>query len=78
MLDTEWSHYLKNQEQWSKDHHGKQVVIVGETVFGFFDTIEEGYRAALKAHEEGAFLIQLCIPGKEAYSQHFYSRVQLK
>ena len=36
MLDTEFAYYLKNQDQWSKDHLGKHVVVVGETVFGFF------------------------------------------
>ena len=78
MLDEEFAYYLKNQDQWSKDHHGKLVVIVGESVFGFFDRVEEAYPAALKEHQEGTFLIQLCIPGEEACSQSFYSRALLR
>lgn len=78
MLDKEWAYYLQNQAEWSKDHHGKYVVLVGEEVFGFFDDEMEAYWAARKVHEEGKFLIQWCIPGEEAYTQHFYSNVLLK
>ena len=77
MLDNEFAYYLKNQDQWSKDHHGKHVVVVGQSVFGFFDNEMEAYLAALKAHKAGTFLIQLCIPGKEAYSQTSYTHVIL-
>ncbi len=41
----------------------------------FFDTEQQAYRAAMKAMEEGTFLIQHCILGPESYTQTFYSRV---
>mgnify|MGYP000877066902 CR=1 FL=1 len=75
MLDLEFQYFLDNQEQWSKDHFDSYVVVVGHTVFGFFATEQEAYRAAMKAMEEGTFLIQHCIPGPESYTQTFYSRV---
>jgi hypothetical protein len=75
MLETEWAYYLKNQAQWSNDHHGKEVLIVGEKAMGFYNSIEEAYWAALDKHELGTFLIQTCLPGKEAYTLTLRSRV---
>ena len=69
MLDKEWAYYLKNQEWLAKEHHGKEVVIVGESFWGYFDSIQEAYWAAVQELEEGTFLIQSCLPGKEAYTQ---------
>ena len=71
MLDIAWEYYLKNQEQLAIDHPGKEVVIVGETYWGFFDSIQEAYRAAVKELEEGTFLIQSCVSGREAITQIF-------
>jgi hypothetical protein len=69
MLDIAWEYYLKNQEWLAKEHHGKEVVIVGESFWGYFDSIQEAYWEAIKVHEEGTFLIQTCLPGREAYTQ---------
>ena len=69
MLDTAFAYYLKHQDQLAKDHFGKEVVIVGESFWGYFDSIQEAYWAAIKELEEGTFLIQSCLPGKEAYTQ---------
>ena len=71
MLDTEWAYYLKNQEALEKEHPGKEVVIVGETFWGYFDSIQEAYRAAVKEHKVGTFLIQSCVSGREAITQVF-------
>jgi hypothetical protein len=69
MLDIAWEYYLKNQEWLAKEHPGKEVVIVGESFWGYFDSIEEAYRAAIKEHKVGTFLIQSCVSGREAITQ---------
>ncbi|MEY3444127.1 MAG: hypothetical protein RLZZ519_2408 [Bacteroidota bacterium] len=77
MLDLEFAYFLENQDKWSSEHYGKYVVVVGQTVFGFFDTDEIAYRAALKELQLGTFLIQHCIPGPESYTQTFVTNVIL-
>lgn len=77
MLDAEFEYFLKNQDKWSEEHYGKYVVVVGQQVFGFFESEEIAYRAALKDLKLGTFLIQHCIPGPESYTQTFITNVIL-
>lgn len=77
MLDKEFAYFLQNQDQWSAEHYGKYVVVVGERVFGFFEDELFAYRTAKKSHPVGTFLIQHCIPGPESYTEVFFSNVIL-
>ncbi len=77
MLDLEFAYFLENQDKWSNEHYGKYVVVVGQTVFGFFDDELVAYRTAKKTHPVGTFLIQHCIPGPESYTQTFMTNVIL-
>jgi hypothetical protein len=77
MLDLEFAYFLENQDKWSSEHYGQYVVVVGHSVFGFFETEEIAYRAAMKDLKLGTFLIQHCIPGPESYTQTFMTNVIL-
>jgi hypothetical protein len=77
MLESEFAYFLKNQDQWSNSHYDKYVVVIGNSVFGFFESMLEAYRAAKADHKVGTFLIQHCIPGPESYTQVFFSNVTL-
>lgn len=77
MLDLEFAYFLENQEKWSNEHYDKFVVVVGQSVFGFFDDMVQAYRAAKMQHPVGTFLIQHCIPGPESYTQVFFSNVMI-
>lgn len=77
MLDLEFAYFLENQERWSAEHYDKYVVVVGQSVFGYFDDMLAAYRTAKKTHPVGTFLIQHCIPGPESYTQVFFSNVML-
>jgi hypothetical protein len=75
MLDKEFQYFVNHQEELVAKYNGRVIVIVGEEVIGDFSSEAEAYIAASKMYQPGSFLIQKCIPGKEAYKQTFNSRV---
>ena len=75
MLEKEFDYYLKHQSELVREYNGKVLVIKDESVIGVYDTEESAYFESQKKHTIGTFLIQLCTPGEEAYSQTFHSRV---
>lgn len=74
-LQNEMKYFIQHQTELVEKYNGKYIVIVGNSVIGSFDRINEAYIESLKKYEPGTFFIQQCIPGKEAYSQTFNSRV---
>ncbi len=70
-----FDYYLAHQNELVALYDGKHIVLVGDKVVGAFDTMEEAYNFATANYEFGQFLIQLCTPGEEAYTQTFHSRV---
>jgi hypothetical protein len=75
MLEKEFKYYLDNQEELVRKYSGKFIVIKNMVVIGAYDSHGEAYDSTVKTEELGTFLIQHCIPGKESYSQTFYSQV---
>ena len=74
MLDKEFKYYLENQKAFVRKYNGKHLVIKGRGIIGVYDTTENAYTTTVKDHKPGTFLIQLCSPGKENYTQVFNSR----
>ncbi len=74
-LKSELEYYLKNQKELVNKYNGKYLLIVGQEVIKSFDNELDAYQYAIDNYEEGKFLIQLCIPGDDSYSQTFYTRV---
>ena len=75
MLEKEFKYFKDHQEELVKKHEGKYLVIVGEEVVGAYDLEIDAYTEAKKHYKPGTFLIQHCLPGENAYTQSFYSRV---
>lgn len=75
MLEKEFEYYINHQDELLRIYNGKYVVIKGEEVIGSYDSIEDAYTESEKIHELGTFLIQLCEPGDDAYTETFHSRV---
>ena len=75
MLEREFKYYKNNQADLVKRYNGKYIAIVGEEVVGDFDAELDAYTETKKKHSVGTFLIQHCLPGKDSYTQTFYSRV---
>lgn len=74
MLEKEFQYYLDNQIEFVKRYNGKFIVIVGNGVIGAYDTEGEAFLESKKKYEIGTFLIQLCSPGKDSYTQVFHTR----
>jgi hypothetical protein len=74
MLEKEFKYYLDNQKELLKKYSGRVIVIVGEKVIGDYSTEVEAYTETIKTHKVGTFLLQLCVPGKDSYTQTFHSR----
>jgi Family of unknown function (DUF5678) len=74
-LKKEFEFYLKNQDELVKKYAGRYIVIKNDTVEGDYKTATEALEESKKKFEEGTFLIQLCLPGKDAYTQTYHSRV---
>ncbi len=75
MLEKEFKYYIDNQKELVNKYNNKFIVIKNESVIGVFDTEQDAYVQTSKTHEIGTFLIQLCVDGKDSYTQTFHSRV---
>ena len=74
-FEKEFNYYLENQEELVKKYNGKVIVIKDGVVLGAYDSDLEAIDATKINHTPGTFLMQLCAPGKESYTQTFHSRV---
>jgi hypothetical protein len=77
MLEWEFKYFIDHQSELVNKFNGKYIVIKGNKVLGSYDSKDEALVETLKDHPAGTFLVQLCIPGEEVYTQQFYSRVLL-
>jgi hypothetical protein len=77
MLDQELDYFKEHQDELVEEHEGEFLVIKGEEVIGVYDTELDAYEEASKDHEPGTFLIQQALPGDDAYTQTFHSRVRV-
>lgn len=75
VLEKEFNYYINNQRDLVKKYEGKVIVIVDSKVVGVFDSELEAVREASKKYKLGSFLVQVCAPGKENYTQTYHSRV---
>lgn len=75
MLEKEFQFYKDHQGELVQQYEGRFIAIIGEQVVGAYATEVEAYIETKKTHDVGTFLIQHCLPGKDSYTQTFYSRV---
>lgn len=72
-FEKELNFFIAHQEELVGKYRGKILVLVGEEVVGVHNTYLEAYNEARKRYEDGTFMLQLCIPGPEAYTVSVYS-----
>lgn len=77
MFEVELKYFIKNQKNLIKKYSGKYLVIKDHKVLGVFESELDAYIETGKTETPGTFLIQHCIPGKEAYTLTFHSRVSI-
>lgn len=76
-LQEEFDYYVKHQDELVEKYLNKFIVIRGQVVEGAFDTAVEAYKDALTRYEAGTFMIQHVTPGKDSYSQTYFSNVTI-
>ena len=74
-LETEIAFFKARQSELAQDHHGKFVVIIGESVTGYYDSELEAYMDARKKAGSRMFLIRKCVPPEQETRHMFRSRV---
>lgn len=65
MLDQERQYYLAHEADWSKTRSGKFVVVRGEEVVGFFDSLDEALRAGATRFGLAPFLVRRVGEGEQ-------------
>lgn len=75
MLKDEFQYYIDHQAELLKEYNGKYLVIKDKTVVASYTDANEAYFKSMEVYEPGTFLIQLCSPGEQSYTQTFHSRV---
>lgn len=73
MLEKLFKFYLEHQEEFVKKYNNKHIVIKDFKVIGAYDSYENAYFETIKTNELGTFIIQLCTPGNDAYTQIFHT-----
>ena len=74
-LDSEFKYFLVHQEELVKQFQGKFLVIKNDAVQDAFESEGEAYAFGSKNFELGSFLIQHFLPGENAYTVTYTSRV---
>jgi len=68
MFTEELNFFIANQDQLVERYSGKVLVIKGQSIVGVYPNVLSAYLEAQKEHELGSFMIQLCLPGPQAYT----------
>ena len=75
MVRKLFQYYLDNQDTLVTQYNGKYLVITENGISGSYDREDTAYYAGKSEFGLGNFIVQLCSPGEEAYSQHFFSPI---
>ncbi len=68
-LEKEFEYFLEHQEELVAKYDGRQVVIKSGEILGDYETAGEAYFETIEqGHKPGTFLIQVALPGEEAYT----------
>lgn len=74
VVHSQFQYYLAHQDELVEKYNGKVIVLVNHEVVGLYETEREAYWDSVKKYQLGTFLIQLCTPGRDAYTIRAYPR----
>ncbi|MFN8395040.1 MAG: hypothetical protein U0176_10365 [Bacteroidia bacterium] len=60
-------YYVAHQDELVRLYNGK-VIVMKDEVVGVFENEHDAYWDSVRRFEPGTFMIQLCTPGREAYT----------
>jgi len=72
-LEQEYNFFQSNLKNFVQKHPNKYVVIIGESVLGFYNTITDALAETVKKHEPGSFFIELCTDDRDYYNVVLYN-----
>ena len=64
-----FDYYVANQDEIVARYDGKYILIVNCEVVGAYDTLDEGYFAALMHYKPGQFMLHKCGSGVKNYTR---------
>lgn len=67
-LEDLFNWYLSNQDKLVEQYNGKYLVIKDNQVVAVYDDENTAYFEASDKYGLGNFILQLCTPGKDAYT----------
>jgi len=76
ILLKEFEFYIKNQDDLVKSHFGRYIIIKDNKVLGGdfgSDTEAIVYACNELNFKLGTFMVHLCMPGKENYTEYIYT-----
>lgn len=76
-VHAEFEYYRAHQDELVKKYNGKVIALRQHQVVGAFDSYEEAYDNMSQKFELGTFILQLCTPGRDAYTIHAHPRYSL-
>jgi ABC-type hemin transport system ATPase subunit len=74
VLRAEFDYFIMHQDELVAQYAGKFIVLKDGKVLGAYDTALAAVLETQKTHQIGTFLVQMAVPGKEAFTQTFHSR----
>lgn len=74
-VEQNFRYYLDHQNEFVKRYNGKYIVMMDNKVVDSYDDFQNAVYSSLEKYEPGTFMIQLCTPGKEAYTVRYNNRV---
>lgn len=72
-LETEYRFFKDHLPEFVHKYPGKYVVIIGESVLGFYNSISEALAETIKEHKPGTFFVELCTDDKDYYNVVLYN-----
>ena len=72
-LEKLFQWYLDNQSELVEKYNGKYLVIKDNQVVDAYDDENTAYFEASEKYGLGNFILQLCTPGKDAYTIEMYT-----
>lgn len=60
LTDWNYQYYCKHAKEFKKENPGQYVVIKNQSVFGFYGSFAEAYKAITAVAMLGTFIIQDC------------------
>lgn len=74
IVHSEFEYYRAHQNEFVEKYNGKVIALFQHKVVGAYESYEDAYDDMASKYELGTFMLQLCTPGRDAYTIHAHTR----